>query len=89
MAMIWATVVQLPKLGKAFPDFMKAPRSAKDFDGCFGLHCYAYDSEDSEKLLMPPSGPAAADELMVDMSDEESFSDWEGEEEEDFDDDEF
>ena len=52
----------------------KALREAKDFEGCFGLHCYAYDSEDLEKLLMPPSGPTAADEVMVDMSDEGSLA---------------
>lgn len=65
----------------------KALRDARDFDACFGLDCFtvAYDSDELEKLLMPPSGPTSADELMQELS-SGSEREEEEEEEEDFDD---
>ena len=65
----------------------KALRDARDFNACFGLDCVmvAYDSDELEKLLMPPSGPTAADELMQELSSGSERE--EEEEEEDFDDD--
>ena len=60
----------------------------RDFDGCFGIIAM-HDGDELEKLLMPPSGPTATDEQMIDASsDEGSLLDWEEDEEEDFEDDE-
>lgn len=67
----------------------KALREVRDFNGCFGLIAMEHDGDELEKLLMPPSGPTAADEQMIDASsDEGSLLDWEEDEEEDFEDDE-
>ena len=60
----------------------KAFRDARDFMACHGVDCVSVNDVDVlEKLLMPPSGPTAADELMQELSEEEV------EEEDDFDDD--
>lgn len=67
----------------------KALREVRDFNGCFGLIAMEHDGDELEKLLMPPSGPTAADEQMIDASsDEGSLLDWEEDQEEDFEDDE-
>lgn len=71
----------------------KALRDARDFNACFGLDgvmvaMVAYDGDELEKLLMPPSGPTAADELMQELSSgSEREEEEEEEEDEDFDDD--
>lgn len=66
----------------------KELREVRDFDGCFNVFCVEYDGDDLEKLLMPPSGPTAADEQMIDAPSDEGSLDWEEDEEEDFEDDE-
>ena len=63
-------------------------RDLEDFEGCFGLEMGECDTSDLEKFLMPPSGPTTADRQVIDASsDEENVMDWEGGEEEDFEDD--
>ena len=65
-------------------------RDLEDFEGCFGLEMCECDTSDLEKFLMPPSGPTTADRQVIDASassDEENVMDWEGGEEEDFEDD--
>lgn len=80
--MVYKEVIQ--KMVGPFPC-----HQVRDFNGCFGLIAMEHDGDELEKLLMPPSGPTAADEQMIDASsDEGSLLDWEEDEEEDFEDDE-